>query len=784
MTIKLKFAGPAGIPQGTGPLRGGGAGAQQAETGRLLAQGLNAFADIQQRNGEIASRKKILQVKEGSNALMEEAILNSTANDNDTSIRVDSTTAFNKQSNRKNFTDWVMSEYDSRQAVTLKGFEGTTGFLKLQDGIAVERLRVMGAAQAYEATQTRKLRLTMLGESALSTSRLVRRDPFQFDELNDDFHETVKLAKISGIDQKLAGNKFSKQFAFEAAEGFIDLDAGEALEMFKTNKWPEGLAFMGFELKGEPGFMKHLSGEQIAGLEKQAETRQKQNLAVKKSQIVGFIDDHFASLRDTGQGVPGIEEKVQEAFANEPQKIAAFDLSQQTAAKMYGIGRVMKDTTIGSLETVLSTLKPTPGSKNFLAEKSLFDSAQREVSRQRTLAKSDPARLIAEDFREQFEKGLEEGMTNAELTEMSLAYQEAKGIPERDRRILTVRDAGVFVETVTKTNGGQQTLDALEAIRANFDEEDGGAAFGDQVMAELARDPKFSAMFSVVASNVADTTDQNARSTAFDVSRAIKVQEESKKAFTSQELGEMKDRVNVETKDWATAMMFGRPEQIKTVNDLRESIAITARMYVTKDGDTMDAAVERATANILGNKLAPDGIFFSNITNGVIVPRAIKREGTTHIMNAEFVEDQLEWLPEQILEKKFGLDFFDELGRGTVEREGNAALMNSLADRIDMGQTVRIGTQPSKTELADPRTDVSQAFARTFFTGDFVTNLQREALKELTFRTTKDGENVMLMIKFKNQTLPVLDKNREKITFPMTEINQAVESKIRKDLLP
>lgn len=777
-SIRIIFAKQARGVVRPGPVLTG-AGRGELAVAKAIGQTGEAFIKVAQRQGAIARHKKSLQVKENSNSIFQEAIKNSQADENDTTIKVDSPDAFKLESNKKTFTDWVLSEYDARTKETLKGFEGNLGFQGLQRDIAEERVRIKGSAQNYEARQTRQLSLEMIGDSAMAVSRLVRKDPTAFSRLNAEFLQTVEDSKLSGIDVKKQGNRFSRMFALESAEGTIERDPQEAKRIFESGK----LTFQ--EFPGGPvrtvdvPFMKHLSGDQIESLSKKADIRISQDLAVQKTNVSQKMKSHFESLIDTGEGMPGLSEEVKVAFSDEPHKIERFLREERTAKSFHVIGQTIKGSSISEMSALVKGLTPKPGAVDFSDQKDLFEKATQEVDKQIKMSRTDPAQLMFDNFKEHFEKLREDGLVASELTQVNMSFQKEKGVPSSQIRALTNTERQAFVSAIQKSSGGQDTLDILTQISGEFDmtPEDGTSPLSSKVLNEISGASGLSPLYRVVVSNISDRTDPNGRSTAFDVSRAIKFSEDVEKALPKEVRAEIKSSVDSETSDWFQAFVANKPENLSRGNELRQAIAQTAGMYVHKDGMTAEDATERAVQNLLDNKLAPGGITFSNVTNGVIVPRVIMDEDRQVLMNAENVEDQLDWMKERLLEVKFGEDVLDRLDKAFIHgrRTGNVDLVDRLVDEMDLGKTVRIGSDPSTAEDITRFEAGVQNIMKNVFSMEFIGNMQREALKNLTYQTSQDGESVTLMIQFLHQKLPVLDKEGRPLEFRMTEINGPLE---------
>lgn len=774
--IKLRLAGGVKSPVSIGPLLTG-AGKQELATAKVIGKAGEAFIKMQQRQGALSRHSKKLELKEGSNNLMKEAVDNSRTDEGDSTIRVNSEDASNLESNNKTFTEWVLSEYDSRSEKLLKGMEGNLGHDFFQLDIAEERIRVQASAQSYEARQTRQLSLEMLGDSALTASRLIRKEPFAFDELNEDFLQAVSDSKLSGIDVKKQGNRFSRMFAMEAAEGMIDLDAAEAKELFETGQIGR-FTFQSMADAKEPSktfethsFMKHLSGDQIATLGKKADIRVSQNLIFAKSKILDKTKSHFESLTDTGEGIPNMLAEFEFAFSDQPDKIEKFKRGERTAKSFHGVSQSIKGTEIGGLEAILDSLKPKAGSKDFADQKDLHQVASKEVHRQRTLAKKDPALLVQQDFKERIAQAVESGASRPQLSRLILAMQKQKGISESASRILTNSEREGFIDAIKKSTGGQDTLDFLDTLLLEFDtnEDETSSGFGAKVMDELANADGLSPLYRVVVSNAGDRTDPNSRSTAFDVSRAIKFAPDVKAGLTSEQKTELREQTATETAGWYKAFVANRPNNISRGNELRQAIEQTAGMYMFKDGLAEADAVAKATKNLLHNKLAPDGIFSDNALSGVIVPRIIMDGDEQVVMNADNVAENLSWMKDALFEAKFGEDVLDRLDKAFISGNltGNVKLVEDLAARMDLTQTIRIGSDGS----AD--FDVVEGI-KTIFTGDFIGGLQRSAMKNMTYQTSEDGNSIILSIQFLHQTLPILDKKGQPIEFKMTEVNDEI----------
>lgn len=752
-----------------------GAGVEQQANIQALNQAQRAFTTITKRNGEISALKKTADLQIATENIFNSAVSNSVNDKDNVRINVNNPESLDQNSNGMTFSQHVMNEFD---AVVGKIDESTTNpFARriLEQDIARQRTRLEVEALTHETRKTRDLNLELVGETALGYSRILESDPTKFKELNDNILDAINSAGIGGVDAKKQGNRLSNGFAVTTGEAWIQKNADMARAILETGKVgvPVTTAdgdFKGFTQSRDAEFVKHLSGDQVRVLKKKADVKIAQNLRESQFGADNVLQSHLESIIDTGKGVPGFDQQYKNTFRNSPGKVSQFDRKVKTAHAFYESRQEMRGLPLNGISGFLSGLVPTPGATDFSDQKDIFEVAAKEAERQFKLAQSDPALLVEEDFSDDFNSLRQSGATDAEISQKRLALQAEKGIASFNRKILTKAETKGHIQAIMKTDGGDQTIDYLRNLRVRFDGAPDSTigAMGEQVIDEIVSGDGLSPLYRAVANNAVDNIDPNSTSTAFDISRAIKFKGDIDKSLTTDQKTDLRDRVVESMIDWRQAFTSNSPENIKRANEMQESLISLSGMYMQIDGVDIGEAVTKATTNLIDNKLAPDGVFFDNIIQGVVVPLG---KGNIRY-SAPTIGSHLDWLKETTREdlgNQLGLFVAREQAGLSVEAgmfSGNEDLRTRIANELDLERTIRVS---AGFERVPGQEDL--------FTESFTKEMMLTALNNMMFKSTPDGHSVMLMMPFTHQTLPFLNKDGQPITFELSEINSIVVPK-------
>jgi len=755
--IKINFADQV-QPQFTdAPVLTGG-GEREVAAIRALEQGEQAFLRVFKRQGEIAALKKSAELKVTSSAIFLDSVNNSKNDEKNVQILVDNPNALDPNSNGQTFSKHTISQYDAAVKKIMDGVDNPFARQILRQDIASERVRLNSKSFNYEARQTRQLNLELIGDTADIYSTILIDDPNQFGELNDRLMGSIDNAKLGSVDTKKTQNRLSNLLAQSSARGLIQQDPQLAKKVLNGEKVPEFVSFSGEAMGGEKApFLEHLTANQLITLRNQADVGIERQLRSVRSELKNVMQSHFDSIQNTGVGVPGMDKRVSEAWPNNPEVVEEFRRNEAVVKQFHPLNQQLNGMAIEKIPEFLKTLEPVPGSKDFTQQLNLQRLALQNVNRQQQLMRDDPGKLVEDLFVDEMQLFRDQERTEAEISKQRLILQDMKGISENRRRLLTNSQREGLLESIQRSPA-DQILNTIQSIVTDYDKvfDESETPMGNAVIKELSQTKDgLSPVYRVILANMASRDDPGSRSTAGDLVKAEQFKKEINKTLTTEQKSDIEEKVNTASAAWFRAFTNDKIENVPNGTAMISATTQLASMYMIIDNMNEKEAVNKAVNNLITKKIAEDGIITNSATEGLIVPRQIIDGNKAILMNADNISDQLSSLKNSIIQDKFPTPSFFGLEE-EAERIGitNAVLARELSNRIDLAKTIR--------------------GASDIFTPDFKNDNAQEALRNMVFINTPDGEGAMLMIKFINATLPILDKDSKEIIVKFKDINQSI----------
>lgn len=186
-----------------------------------------------------------------------------------------------------------------------------------------------------------------------------------------------------------------------------------------------------------------LDADKKLALIKQADVSAKQN----KAEVRELLQDHVASLRATGVGVPGVMNKVADAY--DPPDVARIQKDVALAQRFYNSNQQILYASPADMTETLETFKPKPGQENFADQQQSYNdllNSARTIIRQRA---DDPAGFAASMPQvRQVSEGAESPETIRAAVRSNLAGQEAMGIPKPQQRVLSKAQAQTTISNL------------------------------------------------------------------------------------------------------------------------------------------------------------------------------------------------------------------------------------------------------------------------------------------------------------------------------------------------
>lgn len=154
----------------------------------------------------------------------------------------------------------------------------------------------------------------------------------------------------------------------------------------------------------------------------------KRNATVERNRLAGQVDDHMASIEQTGQGIAGLESALGDVL--EPEKFDEFLAAQERARTFHDAQVGMRFAPVPEIAATLESLQPEPGSTDFADQADLFTNTQRAASAILKQRADDPAgaAMQAPEISAMFDAAGDDPAAFQDAVKANMALQRDMGI--------------------------------------------------------------------------------------------------------------------------------------------------------------------------------------------------------------------------------------------------------------------------------------------------------------------------------------------------------------------
>jgi len=207
----------------------------------------------------------------------------------------------------------------------------------------------------------------------------------------------------------------------------------------------------------------------------------KRGKAVAVAEIRDLAADHFASIAETGQGIPGLGARA--GAIMDPTQIADFQAREGRARKVFSVGQSITFAPPAEVAAQIDRLKPAPGSPRYADESRLYEQIAGHAQRMMQKRIDNPAAYALQEpsVARAFKAAEQDPTVLPAAIGRSLAVQEAMGIPAEARRILPNAAGDVARIAAMKP---EEAADAIEGMAGQYGKY-WGPAYKEMVAAKL-----------------------------------------------------------------------------------------------------------------------------------------------------------------------------------------------------------------------------------------------------------------------------------------------------------
>ena len=434
-----------------------------------------------------------------------------------------------------------------------------------------------GKARAQKATD-------VLDARSNAIANKVRRDPglldaalAEVDSTVDDFGDSLtadgrrdlkELGRLKAIESAVSG--LSEQGAFGAAEALLDD------KRFDEILPPE-------------------AKDRLRGVLKRGR-------AFDRAEVKDLVNDHIASIQNTGQGIPGLEERARRSL--DAREFKNFRQSEDLALDFFGASQRIRFAEPQDIVATLNEFQPKSGDESFADRARLLSSLQTEAKRIMQARAADPMGFVqqAPEMRGLVEAAEDPTMAQR-MVRAGQAYQARLGIPRSRQRTLSVSQAQGIIADI-QSRPMSERAGALLGLQEQY-----GAFFPD-VMRDLADkgfnnvglDPRVMVLASI-AGNPALSQQMAA---VLEVGR-----KELKAGLEGEVVSDTTRRVRTEIAPWMQAARNGAfgVEREPMLNGIAAAVEDLALSYV-RDGEASATAAKRAADQVINDRFTVQGTYY------------------------------------------------------------------------------------------------------------------------------------------------------------------------------
>lgn len=366
----------------------------------------------------------------------------------------------------------------------------------------------------------------------------------------------------------------TRTIAKGSVRGLIEIDPGTALASLQRGTYDEFLT---------PAEKSSFLNSAQAGLDK-IDTAERNRIKV-------LTRDHFASIEETGRGVPGLKARAQKALDGEG--FEAFLAGEALALKSHDVLVTIRTAGPEQAAEAVVALKPASGEEGFAAKQKLFERATTALVGNREEQIADPAgylmrhnEAIAGDFEaagddpERFQGALEARLA-AQGDRAGLA------LPNTSRRLLGANEARGEVSRILSA-----PVEERAALMSGLEQRYG--KFYGQAVGEMSAQG-LDSRHVVLSTLVDDIAGSQAMGEVITLGRT-----ELTKSIDKKVAGDITQAVGTALAPWRTAFEFASPvgDAAPVSNGVVSAVQDLALLYFRQTGDQAQS-IDRATSQVV-----------------------------------------------------------------------------------------------------------------------------------------------------------------------------------------
>lgn len=504
--------------------------------------------------------------------------------------------------NGKYVSKYLEDSYNDRATAMLKDVQNPYAKQHLGQSVAAYRTDVVSSGLHMEATARRSARLESLGQTIELNANQVRTNPALLQTALRETEDAIKGSRLGGIDEAKTVDAAKATLAYSAMNGMVEKDWRMARSILTDEKNPDYQVFNGL-LK--PNQKDHL----LSQIDQQVRI-EKANL---RSEVSQSMQDHFASLGQFGQGLPGFRERYAQAYADEPHMIQAFNRREQITRHGYNASQQIKTASLADIPAIVEGLMPKGAGVGTAEALQVAGHVQSLADQHVRALVSDPAGMVQSLFKDELGRISDP----AQRLSRSIELQRMKGI---DRpQIFSKAETQQALMDIQSAKP-EQVISTIQGIIDRTGKV--SVPFGGDVVA--ARDLAFDQLQSatnglppVYLALVGAVEDGDGK-LAHDLSKVLTRRKEGLYSMLPDketDLKTIRTEINTALADWKTGAAQGgveRAEAIKAVTTAVEELALSK----TFDGLSPADAAKAAANDLVLNKYAA-------IRGGLQIPKRL-----------------------------------------------------------------------------------------------------------------------------------------------------------------
>lgn len=257
--------------------------------------------------------------------------------------------------------------------------------------------------------------LEQVGDARRSAEVLVFDNPNDFEETLEAQSEAIRegYAWLGPDPVKEEIEKFGTELADASIRGYLEQDPGTLLNDL-----------------GEGRFDQYLTAERKAQFTNAAQAKLEAARAKAERTFDANTADHLASLAETGQGIDGLSDEAEVAYANNPRKLATFRRRESLALVGYTTKKTLESSGPIAAQNYLDSIAHPPGTIGFADRQKVLSALEGAVGAE---AKADIKKLTKDSIL-RIEALGEEGSDAAELHALEQIFLNEEELTEAKKQ--------------------------------------------------------------------------------------------------------------------------------------------------------------------------------------------------------------------------------------------------------------------------------------------------------------------------------------------------------------